>query len=100
MVSTKAVPIRRAGCACLLVAGVLILGFLGKSLYAASDQLPVQTTQSDSTHIPEAAAEQVCPTCPDTFETQATGIFCPTAATIMLTSLMTGLSLGRSTRRR
>ena len=95
MLSRKAVRIRQAGLACLLAAGVFILGFSGQSLYAAGDELPAQTTR-----IPEAAAEQSCPDCPDIYETQASGVFCPTAATIMLTSLMTGLSLaGRRTGR-
>ena len=98
MASTKAVRIRRAGCACVLTAGVLILAFSAKSLYAVSDQLPAQTTPSKTTS--DAPAEQICPDCPDIYETQASGVFCPTAATIMLTSLMTGLSLaGRRTGR-
>lgn len=77
MASTKTVPIRRAGLICLVAAAALILGFSVKPLYAVS----------------EAPAEQICPTCPDTYETRATGVFCPTAATITLTSLMVGLSL-------
>ena len=83
MASTKAVRIRRAGGACVLAAGVLILAFSAKSLYAVS----------------EAPAEQICPDCPDIYETQASGVFCPTAATIMLTSLMAGLSLDGRRRR-
>ncbi|HUW83680.1 MAG TPA: hypothetical protein VMZ31_12885 [Phycisphaerae bacterium] len=98
MVSRKAVRIRQAGLACVLAAGVLILGFLGNSLYAASDELSVQTAASKT--VSDVPAEQICPTCPDIYETQASGVFCPTAATIMLTSLMAGLSLaGRRTRR-
>ena len=83
MASTKTVPIRRAGLACLLAAAALILGFSVNSLYAVS----------------EAPAEQICPDCPDIYETQASGVFCPTAATIMLTSLMAGLSLDGRRRR-
>ena len=84
MASTKTVPIRRAGLICLLAAAALILGFSVKSLYAAS----------------EAPTEQICPTCPDVYETQATGVFCPTAATVTLTTLMAGLSLTQRRRRR
>ena len=98
MVSRKAVRIRQAGLACLLAAGVLILAFSGQSLYAAGDELPVQTAVSKT--VSDVPAEQICPNCPDVYETQASGVFCPTAATIMLTSLMTGLSLaGRRTGR-
>ena len=97
MVSSKAVRIRRAGLACLLAAGVLILAFSAQSLYAAGDELPVQTAASKT--VSDVPAEQLCPTCPDIYETQASGVFCPTAATNMLTSLMTGLSLGGRRRR-
>jgi len=68
--------------------------------FAMGDQLPIQTTQGETTNICAAPAEQICPTCPDVYETQASGVFCPTAATIMLTSLMAGLSLTQRRRRR